>query len=80
MNGARKLFEHLCKNPKSVQFREACRAAKLLGFTIEAGRGSHRVFKMTGEPAQLNFQNRDGYIPPYKARQLIAMIRKYGDS
>jgi len=27
----------------------------------------------------LNFQNRDGRIPPYQARQLIAMIEKYGE-
>ena len=32
-----------------------------------------------GEPMLLNFQNRDGYVPPYQARQLIAMIEKYGD-
>ncbi len=31
-----------------------------------------------GEPAGLNFQNRDGFVPPYQARQLIEMIRKYG--
>jgi hypothetical protein len=28
---------------------------------------------------QLNFQNRNGKIAPYQARQLIAMIEKYGD-
>jgi hypothetical protein len=27
---------------------------------------------------QLNFQNRDGYIPLYQARQLARMIDKYG--
>lgn len=25
----------------------------------------------------LNFQNRNGYIPPYQARQLIGMLDKY---
>jgi hypothetical protein len=27
---------------------------------------------------QLNFQNRNGYVPPYQARQLLRMINKYG--
>jgi hypothetical protein len=31
-----------------------------------------------GEPVQLNFQNRDGYVPPYQARQLVRTIDKYG--
>jgi hypothetical protein len=50
----------------------------MLGFVHEAGAGSHRVFKRKGEPVQLNFQDRDGYIPPYQARQLARMIEKYG--
>jgi hypothetical protein len=40
--------------------------------------GSHRVFKRKGEPVQLNFQDRDGYIPPYQGRQLVRMIEKHG--
>jgi superfamily II DNA or RNA helicase len=42
------------------------------------GRGSHRVFKRHGEPTQLNFQDRDGFIPPHHARQLVAMIENQG--
>jgi hypothetical protein len=58
--------------------RNDTRAARLLGFVHEGGRGSHRVFKRKGERLQLNFQNRAGYIPPYQARQLARMIDKYG--
>jgi hypothetical protein len=67
-------------NPRNVRFKDACRAARSLGFVHEGGRGwgSHRVFKRKGEPVQLNFQDRDGYIPPYQARQLARMIEKYG--
>ena len=65
-------------NPRNVRFDDACRAARQLGFVHEGGRGSHRVFKRKGEPVQLNFQDRDGYIPPYQARQLVRMIEKYG--
>ncbi|ADE14113.1 conserved hypothetical protein [Nitrosococcus halophilus Nc 4] len=73
-----KLLEAVCNNPKAVRFEDACKAAEYLGFAHRGGKGSHRVFKRKGEPVQLNFQKRQGYIPPYQARQLIAMIQKYG--
>jgi hypothetical protein len=65
-------------NPRHVRFTDACRAARLLGFVHEGGRGSHKVFKRKGEPVQLNFQDRGGLIPPYQARQLVRMIDRYG--
>jgi hypothetical protein len=73
-----KLFEAIAANPKSVRFADACRVAEALGFVHKGGAGSHRAFARPGEPTLLNFQNRDGYVPPYQARQLIAMIEKYG--
>ena len=73
-----KLIQQVLNNPKAVRFEDACQIARTLGFSHEAGRGSHRVFKRSGEPVQLNFQNRDGMIPPYQARQLAAMIEKHG--
>jgi hypothetical protein len=72
-----KLLESIRANPRHVRFEDACRAARLLGFVHEGGRGSHRVFKRKGEPVQLNFQNRGGLVPPYQARQLARMIEKY---
>ena len=45
---------------------------------VKGGQGSHRAFGRAGEPDLLNFQNRDGYIPPYQGRQLIQMMEKYG--
>jgi hypothetical protein len=73
-----KLLAAIQANPRSVRFEDACRAARLLGFTHEGGRGSRRVFKRQGEPVQLNFQNRVGDVPPYQPRQLVRMIEKYG--
>ena len=73
-----KLLAAMRANPRGVRCADVCRAARLLGFVHEGGRGSHRVFKRKGEPVQLNFQDRDGYIPPYQARQLARMIEKYG--
>ena len=48
-----------------------------LGFTASGGADSHRAYSRRGEPTLLNFQNRNGKIKPYQARQLIAMIDKY---
>ena len=73
-----KLLAAIRANPRGVRFADACRAARLLGFVHEGGRGSHRVFKRKSEPVQLNFQDRNGCIPPYQARQLARMIEKYG--
>jgi hypothetical protein len=73
-----KLFAAIRNNPKAVRFAEACQAAELLGFTHKGGQGSHRAFARPGEPELLNFQNLDGCIPPYQARQLIRMIDRYG--
>lgn len=78
MNAKLKLLQAVQRNPQQVRFTDACKAAELLGFTHRGGKGSHRAFARTGEPAGLNFQNRDGFVPPYQARQLIEMIRKYG--
>jgi hypothetical protein len=79
MTKRNKLIASALANPKTIRFEDACRIALALGFVHEGGRGSHRVFKRSGEPIQLNFQNRDGFIPPYQGRQLLSMIRKYGN-
>ena len=79
MNHARKLLTAILDNHKAVRFDEACKAAEILGFVHKGGRGSHRAFARPGEPELLNFQSRNGTIPPYQARQLIAMIERYGN-
>lgn len=79
MSAKIKLLIAIVANPKQVRFASACKAAEMLGFIHKGGSGSHRAFARTGEPVGLNFQNHRGFIPPYQARQLIAMIEKYGD-
>ena len=49
----------------------------LPGFVHKGGSGSHRAYARSGESIGLNFQNRNGLIPPYQARQLIVMMDKY---
>jgi hypothetical protein len=79
MNIKAKLLNTIRANPRSVRFADACTAAELLGFVPKGGAGSHRTFVRANEPMLLNFQNRSGSIPPYQARQLLAMIDKYQD-
>ena len=64
MARADKLFAAIRANPKGVRFGDARRAARLLGFGHQGGRGSHRVCKRAGEPVRLNFQDRGGYFRP----------------
>jgi len=72
------LIQSIRNNPKDVRFQDACKVAEWLGFTAKArAGGSHHVFARPGEMTQLNFQNRNGKIKPYQARQLIAMIDLY---
>jgi hypothetical protein len=72
-----KLLAAIRANPKGVRFADACKAAEIIGFVRAGGKGSHTVYAKMGEPTILNFQNRNGYIPPYQARQLIEMLDKY---
>jgi len=72
-----KLIRKVRTNPKDVRFDDACKIAKALGFDRTGGVGSHVAFQRPGNPRNLNFQNRDGKIPPYQARQLLEMIDLY---
>jgi len=65
------------RNPKAIRFEEACKAAERIGFVLRGGEVSHRVYGRDGEPTILNFQNRNGLIAEYQARQLIAMMNHY---
>ena len=77
MTKREKQLTSLRNNPKSVRFEEACEIAEWLGFSHQGGKGSHRTYGRTDEPLLLNFQNRDGYILPYQAKQLLEMVNKY---
>lgn len=77
MTKQEKLLECLRSNPRAVRFEDACKIAERLGFSRHGGKGSHRTYGRLDEPLLLNFQNRGGYILPYQARQLLAMVEKY---
>lgn len=77
MTRREKLLAAIRNNPRGVRFADACRAAEAIGFVRAGGNGSHVVYARAGEPTILNFQDRNGYVPPYQARQLIEMLDKY---
>lgn len=79
MSTRTKLLARIVRHPRHVRFEDACKVAGWLGFEHTGGAGSHRAFARNDEPMGLNFQNRGGFIAPYQARQLIAMIEKYGE-
>jgi hypothetical protein len=79
MTRREKLLAGIRNNPKGVRFQDACKAAELIGFVRTGGKGSHVVHARAGESMILTFQDRGGHIPPYQARQLIAMMDKYED-
>ena len=77
MTTREKTLTSIRNNPKDVRFDDACKVAEWLGFIWKRGKGGHRVYARTGERVGLNFQNRNGRIIEYQAKQLIAMMDKY---
>jgi hypothetical protein len=80
MSKRSKLIAAIKNNPKGVRFDDACLVATWLLFEEKGGKGAHRAYVRPGEPNILVFQNRDGFIKPYQARQLIEMIGLYDDN
>ena len=77
MSKNEKLNHVIRNNPKNVRFNDAVKMACLLGFTHQGRQGSHRDLAKAGEMKLLNFQNKNGLIPFYQAKQLIEMMDKY---
>jgi len=75
---SKKLFESIQNNPLDVRFDDACMVAVALGFEKKGGKGSHIVFGRNDTQDILTFQNRNGKIPAYQARQLVKIIEKFG--
>jgi hypothetical protein len=72
-----KLIQSVLDNHKDVRFDDACKVAEMIGFSAFDRGGSHNGYARPGEIEQLDFQNRDGKIKPYQAKQLQKMILKY---
>jgi hypothetical protein len=75
-----KLIDSIRNNAKNVRYEDACKVAGWLGFEAKGQKGDHNAYARSGEIELLNFQNRNGMIKPYQARQLQRMIEKYWES
>jgi hypothetical protein len=78
MSKREKLLSRLQNSLNDVRFEEACKIAEWIGFKRKGGKGSHCTYAHEGENLLLNFQNRNSFIKPYQARQLLEMVEKYG--
>lgn len=78
MSKREKLLSRLQNSLNDVRFEEACKIAEGIGFKRKGGKGSHCTYAHAGENLLLNFQNCNGFIKPYQARQLLKMVEKYG--
>jgi hypothetical protein len=70
-------FASLRNQLTAARLCDACKIAEHLGFSRHGGTGSHRTYGRADEPRLLHFQDRNGYIMPYQARQLLEMVEKY---
>jgi hypothetical protein len=71
------LIASIRESAKNVRYDDACKVAGWLGFNAKGQKGSHAAYSKPGETDLLNFQNRNGVIKPYQAKQLQKMIEKY---
>ena len=74
MDKREKLLGHARRAPHQLRFRDAVWLAEAHGFDHVRTRGSHTMLKSTGFPRLLIFQNVNGLVPAYQARQLLAAI------
>ncbi len=78
MASSTKLLAGARSSAASLGFREACRLAACFGFERARQRGSHRLCKMPGIPALIDFQQaKGGKAKPYQVQQLVALIDAY---
>lgn len=80
MSTRENLVASIRESAKNVRYADACKVAEWLGFNSKGQKGSHAAYSKPGEAELLNFQNRQGMIKPYQAKQLQRMIDKYWKS
>jgi len=61
----------------NVEFSDALRLAKALGFEVLRNSGSHHVLARPSISEQLNLQDRRGQAKPYQLRQLMTLVQRY---
>ena len=77
MRPARLLERMRRGNVANVDFVDLVTLVTALGFRKIGGRGSHRVFALSGVTELLNLQAEKGEAKPYQVRQVATLVRRY---
>ena len=77
MRPARLLERMRRGNVANVDFVDLVTLVTALGFQEIGGRGSHRVFALSGVTELLNLQAEKGQAKPYQVRQVATLVRRY---
>ena len=62
------------RNPRGLRFGDVCSLAECWGFKLRRQRGGHVLYKRSGFPQQMNFQNDRGMAKEYQVKQLLRAI------
>lgn len=65
------------QSDSNIEFEELCQLLRRLGFD-ERVRGSHHIFRKSGVEERINLQHDGRKAKAYQARQVRAVIVKYG--
>jgi len=74
MSKCNDLLERARNNPAGLRFTELVQLAECYGWLYDRTGGSHQIYKRTGHPAAMNFQDRNGKAVAYQVRQLLKAI------
>jgi hypothetical protein len=76
---AAKTLERLLsgKSDASIRFNDLCALLESLGFEKRVN-GGHHLFRKSGVEEMINLQRDGNTAKPYQAKQVRAVIRKYG--
>lgn len=77
MRSARLLERIIGGDVSNVRFTDLLRLVRELGFQLDRGSGSHRIFSHPEFREKLNLQMVEGQAKPYQVKQVVKLITKY---
>ena len=78
MTKLEKLLQKAQNSPNNIRFKDVIKQAKPVGFVFKGQKEtSHRICKLPGTDAMLNFQNHNGKAVPYQVKQLLDRIETH---
>ena len=74
MSRCEELLRKARQTPGGLRYEELCYLAECFGFVFDRQRGSHRIYKRSGFPRVMNFQDDNGKAKQYQVLQLLEAI------